>query len=191
MDTTIITGGRPRSGLTLAQGLAGIASLLLVGLLIMTSSRAAFTGEVAADATWETAEVQLSHDAEQGVDFATPENLVPGDVVTGEVTVTYDGSAESVDIALLADVTNDPAGLAEVLNLTIDDGVDTAYSGTLAHLSNSDGELPWRSAAPGDSRHYAITVELDAAANDDHADAAASASFVWHAVTNPTRGQGE
>lgn len=175
---------------TLARMLAVLASLLLVSTFVLSNSRAAFTADTSAGGTWDTAEVALSSDAADGVTFTADSGLVPGDVVSGQVEVTYDGSAESVDIALLADNLVDDKGLADVLNLTISDGHGNTYANTLAHLVASDGVLTWPGATTGDARTYTIEVEVDPEADNTYANATASVDFTWHAESNATHGQG-
>lgn len=182
------TYAAPTNRVTLVRMLAVLASLLLVSTFVLSNSRAAFSGSTSAQGSFSTADVTLGSDATNGVAFSAA-NLVPGDVVSGDVTVTYDGSAESVDVVLLADNLVDETGLAEQLNLTISDGA-TTYTGTLANLVASAGELPWQGVASGGSRTYTITVELDPNADNTYANATASVDFIWHAESNATQGQG-
>lgn len=183
------TYAAPTSRVTLARMLAVVASLLLVSTFVLSNSRAAFTADTSAGGTWDTAEVALSSDATDGVTFTADSNLVPGDVVSGQVQVTYDGSAESVDIALLADNLAQQQNLADVLNLTISDGTNT-YTGTLTDLAASAGVLPWPGAASGETRTYTIDVEVDPTADNAYANGVASVDFIWHAESNATHGQG-
>lgn len=176
----------------LVRAAAVVVPLLLVSLLVLGTSRAAFTGEASAEGAWDTATVALSNDAPEGtVAFTSSSGLVPGDVVSGEVTVTYDGSAASVDIRLYGDGLAADDGLADELHLTISDG-EAAYEGTLAEFAATDATdelLPWADAAPDDTRTYTIEVTLDADADNSVTDSSASVDLVWRATTNPTHGQ--
>lgn len=186
MDTTFDRrAARPRA----VQALSLIVPLLLVSLLVLGNSRAAFTGETRTDAQWGTAAVTLTNDASTGLEFATAGALVPGDVVSETVTVTYEGSADTVDVVLVGDGLQHDKNLADVLNLTIGAGGET-WAGTLADLASTGTDLTWSDAGPGEQRTYDIEVELDPTAGDEYRDAAASVAFVWEAATNPTQGQG-
>jgi hypothetical protein len=166
-----------------------VVPLLLVSLLVLSNSRAAFTAETTTDGEWTTATVGLAHDP-GGVEFSA-DGLVPGDVVTGAVTVEYTGSAESVDVAMYGANLEDPNGLASQLVLTITDPDEEAiYSGTLAQfVAEEESVLPWPDASPGDERTYEIEVAFDDEAGNDYQGATASVDFVWEATSNPTHSQ--
>lgn len=185
------TCAAPTNRVTLVRMLAVLASLLLVSTFVLSNSRAAFTGETSAEGSWDTAEVTLDSDAPDGVAFSTAEDglLVPGDVITREVEVIYNGSAESVDVMLRADDLVQDKGLAEMLDLTIHDGTNT-YEGTLAELAALDGVLAWPDVSPEDEpRTYEIKVEVNGDADNAYANGSASVDFTWHAESNPTQGQ--
>jgi hypothetical protein len=186
MDTTLdhLPARRPRA----VQALALIVPLLLVSLLVLGNSRAAFTGETRTDAQWGTAEVVLSNDAPSGLEFATGGALVPGDVVSETVTVTYDGSAASVDVVLFGDDLVHDKNLANALTLTISSDGDT-WTGTLAEFASNGTDLTWSDVGPEEDRTYDIEVKLPTAAGDEVSGASASVAFVWEAATNATQGQ--
>jgi hypothetical protein len=160
---------------------------------VLSNSRAAFTAETTAGGSWDTATVALSNEA-SGVAFSAG-GLVPGDTVTGEVTVTYDGSADSVDVELHGEGLAGDAELADHLHLTITDGEGGTYEGTLSHFEEVGGVLPWTIVSSNEDdteRTYAIEVTFSTDADEDlnHLmTRTASVDFVWEATSNPTHGQ--
>jgi hypothetical protein len=179
--------------------LAVVASLLLVSLLVINNSRAAFTDTTEpAQGSWSTSNVSITRD--RGATLFAVTGMVPGDATTEDVLVTYDGTAPSVDIRLYGEGFSDPDGLADFLNLTVtadDGGTPVAvFDGTLAefqdgteggHLDFDTGADTWNDAGPNDERTYTITVELDEGATNDQEGQSASLSFVWEARSNVTR----
>jgi hypothetical protein len=177
--------------------LAVVASLLLVSLLVITNSRAAFTGTTdPATGSWDTAGVTITQDAPGNVLFET-EEMVPGDVVKKNTTVTYTGSADSVNVRLYGEKFTDSDNdlLAANLNLIIgtSDGAADVYDGTLAgfaaHTDFGNGADTWNTVAPGATRTYFFEVELDSGAPQTVQSKTASIEFVWEAQSNPTQGQ--
>jgi hypothetical protein len=187
---------------TWARGLAIAGSLLLVSIMVVGGSRAAFTGDTSNDGnTWTAAEVLISDDDNGSALFET-DLMVPGDVVRNDIEVTYDGTAASVDVRLYgegytsSDDGNDPAeDFGDVLNVKIGTtaGGSQVFNGTLAefadeHTDFAAGEATiWEDAAPEDSLTYYFEVELDEDASDDHQLGTAGINFVWEAQSNATR----
>jgi hypothetical protein len=182
--------------------LAVVASLLLVSLLVMNNSRAAFTDTTdATTGTWSSSGVSITEESEGGT-FFTADEMVPGDVVSESTEVTYVGTAASVDVRLYAkdDSLTGDADLAGLLNLKIGTtpGADDVYGGTLATLATfAAGVTDWETGDPtiwtdvpvGETKTYYFEVELDPGADDDVQNVDASLQFVWEARSNPTQGQ--
>lgn len=178
---------RRRSLNALALQLAAVAlSFILVALLVVTSSRAAFvtrndntTNEVT------SAAIDLADNDAGTAMFANVTGLMPGTDVDRCIDVTYTGTVDPN--AVLLYVTGSPTGtLAPYLNLTIDIGNDTAdpfrsctsfvstgtlYSGTLsgfatAHPAYAGGLSTWDPAGSPETRtfRFRLAVQDTAAA---------------------------
>jgi hypothetical protein len=186
---------------TWARGLAIAGSLLLVSLMVIAGSRAAFTDTTENEGnTWEAAEVSITDDDDGAALFET-ELMVPGDVVSNSITVTYNGNAESVDVRLYAEGygSSDDGGtpaedFAENLNLKIGTaaGGSQVFSGTLADFAATEIDFDtssdtWNDVAPETDRTYHFEVELDEDTSDDHQGGDAGVTFVWEAQSNPTQ----
>lgn len=172
---------------------AVLASLLMISLLVMTGSRAAFTATTNNAAnTWQAGTVALSDDDSGSMLFAAAD-MVTGDPLSNCIEVSFGGQSAGADVRLYS-ATAIPAGdLAENLNLTIqvgtggsfqatEDGsgsaaasctgftaLDTPYVGTVADFAANNttwantAVQSWTTATTGDVRVYRFIVELDAA----------------------------
>jgi spore coat-associated protein N len=187
----------PRRALAL---LAALASLVLVTFMVLSTSRAAFTGTTDnPNNAWATGQVSLS-DSRDGVAMFNVVDMVPGDEVSREIVVTNESSVASVDVWLYtAGLTGSPAtggvpDLAQYLDVTITSSGGGEYGPvTLAalaadHTDVGDGLLRWAAVAPGQTRTYTFVVELDEDRTPyDLFDASSQIQFVWEAVSNSTR----
>ena len=120
---------RRRSLNGLALQLAAVAlSFILIALLVVTSSRAAFVAQndnVTNQVT--AAAVDLTDNDAGTAMFANVTGLMPGTDVDRCIDVTYTGTVDPTAVLLYANAA--PTGtLAPYLNLTIDVGADTADS---------------------------------------------------------------
>lgn len=174
---------------------AVLFSLMLISLLVMTNSRAAFTAATQTEGSWSSATVDISQN--RGATLFDVNGMVPGDVVEETVEVTYTGSAASVDVNLYGEDHSDENSLSQHLNLKIgtSPGGGEFYDGTLADFASShtdfdSGVNGWDDVAPSDTRVYYFEVEFDASATVAQEGSAASITFVWEAQSNPTMGQG-
>jgi hypothetical protein len=107
-------------------------SLLLVGFLVVTGSRAAFTATT--DNTgnsWAAGTVHLFDDAESVMFDAS--GLAGGDVLENCIEVTYDGTLAANVVLYAANLT---PGLDEFLDLRIEIGNSAGWAGT----ATADGE---------------------------------------------------
>jgi len=182
---------------TVARIGAPVAAFLLVGLLAMGSSRAAFfdttqnTGN-----SFASGDVLISDD-DSGSAMFSLSDMAPGDSATKCINVQYDGSITPADIESYVSA-GDLAGtgLGDYLNLTVELGTggtfaDCAgfagasfYSGTLDGFAGNftdfaSGTGSWTAAATGDDRTYRFTFDLQ----DDNAaqDLNATFTFTWEA----------
>jgi hypothetical protein len=178
-------------------------SFALVGVLVLTASRAAFT-----DTTENTASalasgtVALSDDDLGSALFAVS-NMAPGDTATRCITVTYGGSiTDTGPVRLYSGGYTDSAALGSHLNLTIEEGSaasfgdcsgfepdGTLFSGVLAafdgtHSSYATGTGSWQPASTFESKSYRITLQLDGGTpNSQQGASVTGLTFVWEVST--------
>lgn len=178
----------------LYRGLAVLASLGFVSILVVTSSRAAFVDTTDnATNTFAAGDVVLDDDDAGGVAFNVA-NMAPGDSRTRCIAVTYTGSL-TADVHLYGTVGG--MGLADYLDVDVAIGTggsfasctgfsatSTLFTGTLAdfgstHTDYASGLGGLNGATDPTSRTYRITVTLQ----DDNAAQArsATAGFTWEA----------
>jgi hypothetical protein len=184
-------GAATRSGRrslnALALQLAAVAlSFILIALLVVTSSRAAFVAQndnVTNQVT--AAAVDLTDNDSSTAMFNNVTGLMPGTNVDRCIDVTYTGSVDPT--AVLLYITGAPTGtLAPYLNLTIDIGADTAdafrtctafvssstlYNGTLSDFATNragyaTGLSTWDPVGSPETRtfRFRISVQDNAAA---------------------------
>jgi hypothetical protein len=176
-----------RSLNALALQLAAVAlSFIVIALLVVTSSRAAFVAQndnVTNQVT--AAAVDLTDNDSSTAMFNNVTGLMPGTNVDRCIDVTYTGSVDPT--AVLLYTSGAPTGtLAPYLNLTIDVGADTAdpfrtctafvssaqvYNGTLSdfatnHGSYATGVSTWDPVGSPETRtfRFRISVQDNAAA---------------------------
>ena len=181
----------------LARIAAPIGALLLVGLLVIGTSRAAFfdttqnTGN-----SFSTGTVAISDD-DSGSAMFSASGLVPGDSVTECITVQYDGTEVPADVELYVgsgDLSG--TGLDDYLDMTVELGTggsfgscagfsgSSVYTGTLdgfasAHTGFASGTGSWSPAATSETRTYRFSFTLQ----DDNAAQGldATVTFTWEA----------
>jgi predicted ribosomally synthesized peptide with SipW-like signal peptide len=177
----------------LARGGAVLLAALLVGLLVLSGTRAAFTDTTRNDGnSWDTGLITLNDDAQAAMFSAT--GMVPGDVVTNSIEVTNDSTVASVDVRLYSENLADSDGLAEHLNLKVGttSGGSDIYDGDVAgfaaaHTTFGNGADNWDGVAPEATRDYHFEVELDPSTPDAFQGASAEVDFVWEAHSNATK----
>lgn len=178
----------------LYRGLAVVASLGFVSVLVVSSSRAAFVDTTDnATNTFSAGDVVLNDDDTGSVLFNVA-NLAPGDSRTRCIAVTYTGSL-TADVHLYGTVGGN--GLAQYLDLDIDVGSggdfasctgfvssSTLFNGTLAAFGGANtnfvnGLGGFTGATNPTTRTYRVTVTLQ----DDNAaqGLSATAGFTWEA----------
>jgi hypothetical protein len=181
---------RRRSGRSLnslAIQLSAFAlTFILIALLVVTSSRAAFVAQNANDGNQvSSASIDLADNDSETAMFANVTGLMPGTDVDSCIDVTYTGSVDPTAVLLYANAA--PTGtLAPYLNLTVDVGADTGdafrtctgftpsanvYTGTLAtfaasHGAYATGVSTWDPVGSSETRtfRFRISVQDNAAA---------------------------
>jgi len=182
---------------TLARIVAPVAAFLLVGLLVMGTSRAAFFATTDnAGNSFASGDVTISDDDSGSAMFSVTD-MAPGASAVKCINVQYDGSIVPSDIELYVsagDLTG--TGLDTYLNMDVELGTGgtfadctgfagaSVYSGTLSGFAGSftdfaSGTGSWTAAATGDDQTYRFTFDLqdnNAAQNMD-----ATVTFTWEA----------
>ena len=192
---------RPSRRTTRLSGLvAVVVGLLLSGLLIWTTSYAAYsaTTQNSAD-SWTTGTVFLRDD-DGGAALFTAEKLRPGSTGSRCLVVTSDGSLPGTVKLYAKDLTG-PALLTQNIHVDVAQGsggtaadctgfvADAAapvFSSTLATLPTGygTGGAAWTlTGTPGEQRTYRITYRVDPNTPNDTQATRASTTFVWEAQT--------
>jgi hypothetical protein len=178
-----------------------LTSLLVVSLLVLSTSRAAFTGDTTTTGnSWTTGSVDLSDDQPTGTAMFTIDPMVPGDVVTNSITVTNESTVDSVDVRLYGEglvrgtsLTDPGVELAEHLDLTITVAGGPVFAGTLAEFAANrtdftTGADDWDDVVPQAQRTYDFVVTfVDGPGVDALENVTAEIDFVWEATSNATR----
>lgn len=181
---------------------AALAALLLVSLLVMRVSSAAFTATTDTTGNWSSGSVALSDDDGATASFSNASGMVPGDSDQACIIVTYDGDVATAGVKMYGSTSFGSAtDLGDHLTLTIEDVTigaledcatatinATLFSGndlsvstgafTVAHTSFADGlGTGWTPTTNGEAKTYRITLELQD--NDGAQGLDTNATFTW------------
>jgi len=183
----------------LATWIAVPAAILAAGLVVSTSSYAAFSSSSSNDGdAWRAGTVRIGDDDTGRALFAAA-NVKPGDGGTNCITVTSTGSLAS-DVRLYAANVGGSSGLADQLTLKIEQGTGGGFgscTGFAAQSTLFDGRLSgftgaatgyasglhaWSPTGGGsDARTFRLTWRLVDDAPNSVQGGTASTSFVWEA----------
>ena len=192
--------GRARTYRTIA----GMASLLLMSALIVTTSRAAFTAQTDNTSnSFSTGSVVLVDD-DTGSSLFSVTAMGPGDSVTSCINVTYNGTLDPGPVNLyVPSYTESVASFADFINVTVDegtlatggaatdctgfvsdDGGTAEYSGDLtsfpATYALGVGDWDPDGSGPGQVKSYQVTLELDSSAgNSEQNQSITALNFTW------------
>lgn len=125
MSATQVAARRPSRKATLARIAAVVISMAMVSVLIIDQSRAAFTATTDNSGNaFESATIALTNDKTSAL-FVVPPYLVPGDVVTGCIEVTYTGTADPALVYLYQNAYSEVDGATPAVpaNATLDDAM--------------------------------------------------------------------
>ena len=183
-----------------AVAVAFVASMVVVSVLVVTSSIAAFSDTTQSTGnTFSTGTVELVDDDLAAVLFSVS-GLVPGDSVTDCITVTYQGTvADPAGVRLYSGGYSDSGDLDTYLNLTVEEGTGGSFGNctgfavensivsgkTLSDFDTSStdyasGAGVWDPSSTPESKTYRITVALDAAAPDaEQGESVTATTFTW------------
>ncbi|GEB46898.1 hypothetical protein MTE01_28430 [Microbacterium testaceum] len=183
----------------IATAIALPAAVVAAGLLVSTSSYAAFSDTTSNERNgWRAGTVQLDDDA-AGRALFTAGNAKPGDGATTCIAVTSTGTLAS-QVRLYAADASGSAGLADHLILRVEQGTgggygtcngftsqSTVFDGRLsgftgAHTSYRSGAATWSPGGGGsETRTFRITWSLADDAPNAVQGGTASTAFVWEA----------
>lgn len=183
----------------LATWIAVPAAIVAAGVVVSTSSYAAFSSTTANEGnTWESGTVRLSDD-DDGRALFSAVDAKPGDGGENCITVTSTGSLAS-NVRLYATDAAPAGGLADHLTLVIQSGTgggfgscdgfaaqDGLFEGTLSSLvsartSFADGIPVWSPAGGGEeSRTVRFAWVLDESTPNELQGASTGTTFVWEA----------
>jgi predicted ribosomally synthesized peptide with SipW-like signal peptide len=175
-------------------------SLVLVGFLVITGSRAAFTDTTDNTGNAFAAGTVELVDDDSAVAMFSVSGMAPGDSVTDCIVVTYQGTIADPDaVKLYSGGYTDSGDFGDYLNLTIEEGSGGAFGncgtfavenpietgGTLAafdtaHTNYGNGAGVWDPTGTPQSKTYQFTVELDAATpNAEQGESVTALAFTW------------
>ena len=173
---------------------SALLSAIGVGALAYTATNAAFSGTTDSTGSFTAASVTLTDDDFAGANFVAAD-MLPGDVATDCIEITYTGIAPA-RLAGLKVYGTSSGDLADNLDLTITHrgsgttcssapASNAVYSGTLAGLGidyagGSNGSVP---LASGETVAYDFTVTLQSGTLDEAQGDNATATFVWEVQT--------
>jgi hypothetical protein len=199
---TIETGGSIQHTLwTLTARLGAVAAgLLVMSLLVVTGSRAAFNATTSNDTNSFAAGTVVLSDDDAGSVMFNLAGMKPGDTSTKCVNVSYTGSL-AADVRLYGTVGG--TGLASYLDTVVDIGTGATggaamdctgftsdanlHTGTLdafgtAHTNFGNGAGGFAGVTGPVTRSYQVTVTLQ---DDNNAQGrTATATFTWEAQNN-------
>lgn len=187
-------------GRTTARSLAAAIALLIVSILVVTRSRAAFTTEdTGADVEFAAGTVQLTDD-DYGSSLFAVQDMVPDRPERDCIVVSYDGNVLPVDVSLSSEAEGDLAGLLRVAVERGDGGAfqdctgftpeATVFDGTLSDLAASEGVEAFRVEESPAAQTFRFTFTLTGLPDDgssatpagaDGPPPSAEARFIWEA----------
>jgi hypothetical protein len=183
---------RGRRTVRAALVFSALVGVLFSGLLVYSSSQAAFNGKATNPSNaWSAGRVAISDDDGGSVQFAVT-GAKPGDTGTKCIAVTYTGDL-TVPVKLYASASS--GTLRSYVTLTVEQGtggtyadcsaitgVSTVWTGNLTtfattYSSWSTGVTAWTPTGSGQSRTYRISWSLD---DDDlAANKSAAVTLTW------------
>jgi len=163
------------------RAIVGLATIL-AATAVAVGSGATFTSQTASAESSFVSGTLTQSNSKDGVAIVTGANMKPGDVRTGEVTISNTGSLPGV---FTLTERNDSNGFQPgSLTLRIQDtapGGAVVYDGDLGSVPAS-GIALGTFAADGGAKTYRFTVTLQTTAGDDDQGRSAGAEYVWDAV---------
>lgn len=167
---------------TSRRTVAALATVLAsVGVAV--GSGASFTSQTANPTNTFAAGTLVQTNSKNGLAILTGANMKPGDVKTGEVTITNTGTLGGTFVLSEKNAAN--AFTAGSLSLKIEDltNATTVYTGDLGGVAT--GGISLGDFAVSEARTYKFTVTLESSAPNADQGKTASADYVWDATVTP------
>ncbi len=194
-ETAQTTPSEGRNGLVRLG--AALAAFLMVGAIVVISSRSAFSDTTDNPGnTWTAGTVIITDDDGGATAMFNATAMAPGDTSTECIVVTYSGTLVPADVVLYG--VSGGTGLDAYLDVVIDEGTGSAFgtscagfvfgsnvfTNTLANFSTTytnfaTGITGWSPAANPESKTYRITVTLQD--NNAAQGLNGTATFTWEA----------
>lgn len=184
------------------QAAAAAASFLLVSLLVLRVSAAAFTAQTDnPNNAWQAGAVNLTDSRGTGSAMFNVSAMVPGQTESRCINVTYSGTADPGAVKLFA---SSSGTLAQHLNVTVQEGsspsgaypsctgftsastiVNSLALNTFStdHANYGNGAGTWDPASGTHSRGYRVDVTLSASAPNSAQGTNAAATLTWETRT--------
>lgn len=162
------------------RSIVGLATVLAAAT-VAVGSGATFTSQSANAQSSFVSGTLTQTNSKDGVAIFAGANMKPGDVRTGDVTITNTGSLPGIFTLKEQNDTNEFQ--AGSLNLKIQDTADNSvvYNGDLGSVPAAGIGLG-TFAAKGGAHTYRFTVTLASGAGIDDQGRSAGAEYVWNAV---------
>jgi len=175
---------------------AGVAALVVNGLMLWSGTSAAFTGPTSNPTNnWTAASVAVSDDDGGSTAMFSATGLTPGSTGSHCITVTYEGDVAAA-VELYASASS--GTLAPYLDVVIEEGTggsfasctgfsgSSIYTGTLSNFVSTattfaSGVGTWTPNTNGQTRTYKFTYTLSASTPSSMQGTTAGASFTWEA----------
>ena len=160
----------------------GLATALLaVGVAV--GSGASFTSQTANPSNTFSSGVFTHSNSKNGAAIVTGSNMKPGDVKTGDVTITNTGTLAGVfklnESAVSSTFTTGKL-LLKIEDITNSASPTTVYSGNFGAVPAAG--LSLGTFQPNEAHTYHYTVTFDSSAGDTDQGKSASADYTWSAV---------
>lgn len=193
-----------RYAAALARVAVVMLALVAVSLLVLNSSRAAFSDTTDSTGNSLSAGTVDLVDDDAGSAMFTVPNMAPGDSVEACIKVTYQGLiADPAPVHVYSGSYTDSADLASFLNLTIEEGSGNSSDCTdftagttiepgstlkdfdIAHFDYASGAGVWDPSGTPESKTYRVTFQLDPATPNSEQGASVTAlTITWEVLSN-------
>lgn len=159
--------------------IAGLATVL-AALGVAVGSGATFNAQTANPSNTFTAGTLTHTNSKNGVAIVTGSSLKPGDVRTGETTITNTGSlAGTFQLSEVGDTNGFTTGKLHLKIVEVNGTTTTTiYDGEFGALA----PVNLGSFAPAEARTYQYTVTLDSTAPNADQGKSATATYQWDEV---------
>ncbi|WP_372789006.1 TasA family protein [Paraconexibacter sp.] len=156
---------------------------VLASVGVAVGSGASFSSQTANPANTFSSGTLVQSNSKNGLAIVTGANMKPGDVKTGEVTITNTGTLGGTFVLSEKNAVN--GFTSGSMTLKIDDltANKSVYSGDLGKVATSGIALG--DFAPNEAHTYKFTVKLESSAPNADQGKSATADYQWDATVTP------